>query len=164
MIALLFALLVFQPQPANTTFAQYCYEPTPDGAVILHFGYTADAPHRYVGDGYNFVTRVGEYPDVLTAVIDSMDAPLSVIALTRVVAVDPVDTVDRMNLGAGETVVIAFDWQTLPVCGQPPTETPTPEPTPTDAPCDAIAIDAATGLPYCYTPDGSGLVPLPPAP
>lgn len=163
MIALLFALLALQPlsEPPVTTFSQHCYEVHSD-AVTVYFGYTSNAERHYMGSGYDFITAVGEYPDAFTVYAGEMPAPeLPYVAFTELVSTGD-SALDAVTGGVGETVTIAFDWLTLPVCGQPPIETPAP--TPTDEPCSAIAIDAGTGLPYCYAPTDNGLVPLPPAP
>lgn len=152
MIALLFVLLFAQPfaEAPTTVFTQHCYGVAGD-AITFHFGYTSNLERHFVGDGFDFVTDVGVFPDAFTIAAGYLPAPdLTAVAFTELV--------DTSIDGLGEQITLVIDWSTLPECGE---VLENPYPTPTA--CDLRAIDGATGEPYCYTPTESGVIPLPPA-
>jgi len=140
----------------TTTFTLTCYTVDKDFNMTITVGYTSVGGDHFYGSGFDFVTEAGNYPDAL------MVTPLSY---------DPFPTLGFASIGDKDepsvtdpVIHIKLYGAPLPECGVEVT----PEPLPPflieiTTSCPFSAIDAASGLPYCYVPLPSGCVPLPEA-
>lgn len=153
------------PEPVKTVFNGHCQTVGADGLTIK-WGYTSDGVERFIGSDYVFTTQPGSYPDAFSLLIPT-GQPIPVLGLAKWetdgnpgTGLPDQETGEIRYISTDVTYVELYPW--LPDCSNPES---TPEPTPNGSEyCPAQQLNPATLLPYCYTPQPNGLIPLPPAP
>lgn len=140
---------------SNATFETSCYSDLTPTDAHIHIKYTDDAVEQYTVSTdapssnlpITFTTEVGTHE--LGWVTYTVDANYSVF-LT-----DPYGNQATLPIVISEVI----EGECAPVVPY----TPDPDaPVVTTPACPASAVDQSTGQTYCYIPEPSGLVPLPP--
>lgn len=153
-----------QPLPPDplTTFRADCQTVEGD-SLIIRWGYESNGVYNWIGQGLEFTTQPGDYPQLFEYVTPIENPQLEPIGLGRWVSYPDDPAYDLIAGGLVESVFIELTFDDLPDCNEP-----TPEPTPngsepTPRPCPAWSIDSATGGLICLweLPDPPELTPEP---
>ena len=141
-----------QPLPPDplTTFRADCQTVEGD-SLIIRWGYESNGVYNWIGQGLEFTTQPGDYPQLFEYVTPIENPQLEPIGLGRWVSYPDDPAYDLIAGGLVESVFVDLMPDDLAICGAEPTPTPEPPATPTPAPpvCPAWSIDAATGGLIC---------------